>query len=128
MSDGPPDDRKPLSDAEVKLQFDYLIAELGEARGAIKELQDSRKTHDARIMRLMMRTETIRTIVSDLRRTSRQQATDLNQLGQKRLAKLEGWVGTAKIIGGIVIALASAGVAFFVYILHFLEAHIVFKP
>jgi predicted PurR-regulated permease PerM len=53
---------------------------------------------------------------------------DLNQLGQKRVAKLESFVGTAKTLGSVAIALGTAGIAFFVYLLHFLEAHVVFKP
>lgn len=127
MSSEPPR-REPLSDAEVRLQFAYLLAELGEARSAIRVLEDARKTHDKRIVRLMMGTTRIGTVVSGLKRMSAQHANDLNQLGQKRVTRLESLVGTAKALGWIAIALTSAGITVLVFFLHFLDAHIVFKP
>jgi|ERR1700733_453472 len=105
----PDPSRVPLSDAEVKLQFDYLLAELGEARNAVKVLEHARKTNDERILELMQRTTRVESELHALKETVDKNTADLNGLGKAahtadKIAKIAlGFV--TPVIAGISIAI-----------------------
>jgi organic radical activating enzyme len=69
--------------------------------------------------------------VSDTKEDIKEQSTALNQLGQKRVAVLEARSSTIKTIVWLLLGISGtvgAGVALLISVIHFLEAHVVFKP
>lgn len=97
---------------------------LGALEATVASLERAKTAQGERIEELLQWNSTVPTLEKNLDKTM----NDLNQLGQRRVARLEGLVGTVKTISGIAVALTVAGVAFVVYLLQFLEKHVVFKP
>lgn len=110
-----------LAEGRQTLNVDHTLGAL-EAR--VANLDRERERQGERIEQLLQWNSTVPT----LERNVETIMTDLNQLGQRRVGRLEGLVGTAKTIGTGAVALTVAGVAFVVYLLQFLEKHVQFKP
>jgi uncharacterized coiled-coil protein SlyX len=110
-----------LTDGRKVLNVDHT---LGGLEASVANLDRRTAAHEETIDQLLQWNSTVPTLEKNVDKTM----SDLNQLGQKRVAKLEGLVGTAKTVGGITVALTIAGITFLIYLLQFLEKHVVFKP
>ena len=117
-----------LNDLRTVFTAVDIFRSLGKLEKAVDVLEATAKSHTEKIEQLTHKTDRAAFAIPNLRKAVERNTTDINQLGQKRVAKLEGLVSTVEILGGIALALTAAGVAFVVYLLHFLEAHVVFKP
>jgi hypothetical protein len=110
-----------LADGRKTINVDHT---LGQLEASVSSLDRRAAAHDETISQLLQ----WNSAVPNLEKNVDKVITDLNQLGQKRVAKLEGFVGTIKTLGWIAISVTGAAGALLVYFLHFLEAHVVFKP
>ncbi len=97
---------------------------LGALEASVASLERARTTQGETIEELLQWNSTVPSLEKNIDKTM----NDLNQLGQKRVAKLEGLMDTVRTLGGIAVALTVAGVAFVIYLLQFIEKHVVFKP
>lgn len=111
----PPSDREPLSDAEVKLEIAYLLAEiqqnLGATSNAVRILEDARKIYDERILQLIERTTRTESAIPGLKETVDRHTADLNGLGRRShttdtLAKIALGILTP-VAAGLLIAIIA---------------------
>jgi hypothetical protein len=97
---------------------------LGGLEVSVANLDRRTAAHDETIDQLLQWNSTVPNLEENVEKIM----NDLNQLGQKRVAKLEGRAGTVKTLGWVAISVTGAAVTLLVYFLRFLEAHVVFKP
>jgi hypothetical protein len=114
-------ERIDLPDGRKVLNVDHT---LGVLEASVTSLERARASQGERIEELLQWVSN----VPNLEKNVEKIMTDLNQLGQKRVAKLEAHADTAKMLGWVAISVTGAAVTLLVYFLRFLEAHVVFKP